>query len=84
MTGTVGDYEILDKLGEGGTGVVDKPRDALINRTAALNFLTAAGADQREIQLLEAAGQTKTVLKHAEFQLQSNVRLAERRAATAR
>src|SRR5213596_2812521 len=66
MTGTtVGHYEILEKIGEGGMGMVYKARDVLLNRTAALKFLPAdsAGTDDKRRRFLQEA-QSASALNH--------------------
>jgi len=66
MTGTtIGHYELLEKLGEGGMGVVYRARDVLLNRFVALKFLPAdAGIDEdRKRRFLQEA-QVASALNH--------------------
>jgi len=66
MTGTtIGHYEIQEKLGEGGMGMVFKARDVLLNRPAALKFLppeSCATEDKRRRFIQEA--QSASALNH--------------------
>jgi serine/threonine protein kinase len=66
VTGTtVGHYEILEKLGEGGMGLVYKARDVLLDRTAALKVLPAdsASADDKRRRFVQEA-QAASSLNH--------------------
>ena len=62
---TAGHYEILERLGEGGMGVVYKARDVLLNRMAALKFLPldAGGASEKRGRFLQEA-QAASALNH--------------------
>ncbi|HEX7078851.1 MAG TPA: protein kinase [Candidatus Eisenbacteria bacterium] len=63
--GRLGDYEILDRIGQGGMGVVFKARDTRLDRVVALKVLTAATASDREYRgRLQREARAEASLNH--------------------
>lgn len=61
---TVSHYRIVEKLGEGGTGVVYLARDETLMRNVAVKLLSSSAADEEQRRRFHREAQTASSLNH--------------------
>ena len=62
---TISQYKILEKIGEGGMGVVYKAQDVKLNRVVALKFMPAASqVNEEDRQRFLQEAQSAALLNH--------------------
>jgi eukaryotic-like serine/threonine-protein kinase len=63
---TISHYEILEKLGEGGMGIVYRVHDTKLDRTVALKFLPShVGANDEEKKRFTNEAKAASALEHS-------------------
>ena len=61
---TIGPYQVVSKLGEGGMGEVYRARDAKLQRDVALKVLSGGGAEPDRLSRFEREARTLAALNH--------------------
>ena len=79
MTGqTLGPYEVLAKLGEGGMGEVYRARDTRLGRDVAIKVLPPSTTDEARLQRFEQEARATAALNHPNILAVFDVGRAER------